>query len=174
MLKIYDRLRICIDKFCTWSSALLMAYLAVICVTQVFFRYILNNSISWSEETMRFSFLWLVFLGATTCINDDSSLIIDLFYNKTKGTKIEAPYNLVMQILIIVSSYILLKYGWSYTIGYGARVSGALEIPMFFIFVSMPLCALIMIIHSINKVIHIIIGMKNTPFSMNREGGGSK
>ena len=44
----------------------LLALFAVIivCVSlQVFFRYVLNDPLTWSEELARFSFMWMVFLG---------------------------------------------------------------------------------------------------------------
>ena len=39
--------------------------LMVFCLgAQVFFRFVLNASLTWSEELSRFAFIWLVYMGA--------------------------------------------------------------------------------------------------------------
>lgn len=40
--------------------------MALLVAAQVFFRYVLNNSIFWSEELARYMLVWISFLGATT------------------------------------------------------------------------------------------------------------
>ena len=43
---------------------LLMVAIVVVTFSQVVFRYALEHSLSWSEETARFLFMWLTMLGA--------------------------------------------------------------------------------------------------------------
>lgn len=43
---------------------LLMAAIVIVTFSQVVFRYALEHSLSWSEETARFLFMWLTMLGA--------------------------------------------------------------------------------------------------------------
>ena len=42
--------------------------LIIACVLQVFFRFILNNSLSWSEELARYCFIWMHMLGTSLLI----------------------------------------------------------------------------------------------------------
>lgn len=41
----------------------LMSVLTVVLGIQVFFRYVMGASLSWSEELARYMFVWLVYLG---------------------------------------------------------------------------------------------------------------
>lgn len=41
----------------------LMSTLTVVLGVQVFFRYVMGASLSWSEELSRYMFVWLVYLG---------------------------------------------------------------------------------------------------------------
>jgi len=56
--------------------ALLVATV-VIALTQVFFRYGLNASLSWPEEMARWAFVWLVFLGMAVNTGRRSHIAID-------------------------------------------------------------------------------------------------
>jgi TRAP-type C4-dicarboxylate transport system permease small subunit len=42
----------------------LMAFYFALVLTQVFFRYVLNESLFWSEEVVRYSLVWSTLLGA--------------------------------------------------------------------------------------------------------------
>ena len=45
------------------AAVLLLAVTVAIVVLQVFFRYVLNSSLSWSEEAARYLFIWAAVLG---------------------------------------------------------------------------------------------------------------
>ena len=55
----------------------ILGLIVSIMITQVFFRYILNNSLIWSEEFVRFLFIWMTFLGAAINIRDKWHIGVD-------------------------------------------------------------------------------------------------
>ena len=59
--------------------AILLGVIVVVMFAQVFFRYVLNNSLSWSEEIVRFLFIWLTFWGAALNIRDKWHIGVDFF-----------------------------------------------------------------------------------------------
>ncbi len=61
----------------TVAGALLLATV-IIALTQVFWRYVLNNSLSWPEEMAKFAFVWFVFLGAAMVTRRSRHIVIDL------------------------------------------------------------------------------------------------
>jgi len=46
-------------------AAILMA-ISIIVVVSVYYRYVLNNSLIWSEEACRYLTIWLIFLGLSS------------------------------------------------------------------------------------------------------------
>ena len=48
----------------------LMAFLVVIVVLSVIFRYILLSPLTWSEEVGRYVMIWLGFLGASIAMRE--------------------------------------------------------------------------------------------------------
>ena len=59
-------------------AATLLVWTVVIALVQVFFRYVLNASLSWPEEMARFAFVWFVFLGAAMVTRRARHIVIDL------------------------------------------------------------------------------------------------
>jgi len=51
----------CVANFC-------LASLVAILGLQVFFRYILQTGLSWSEEISRFSFIWFVYISGSLAV----------------------------------------------------------------------------------------------------------
>ncbi len=65
-----------------WVGGLLIVLLcALITVStmQIVWRYLLQHSLSWSEELARFMFVWVVTLGAALAFKSGSHITIDLF-----------------------------------------------------------------------------------------------
>ncbi len=51
------------DKLEMTICIILMSILSVVLAIQVFFRYVMGDSLSWSEELSRYMFVWLVYIG---------------------------------------------------------------------------------------------------------------
>ncbi len=61
--------------------AALFALMVVVGTMQVFNRFLLNNSLSWSEELQKYSFIWLVFLAIPLAYVRNSHLFVDAIVN---------------------------------------------------------------------------------------------
>ena len=42
---------------------ILMSVMTIIIFIQVIMRYVMHNSLSWSEELARYCFIWLIYIG---------------------------------------------------------------------------------------------------------------
>lgn len=60
-----------------WLLFLLLAGMTLVLGIQVFYRFVLNNSLTWSEELARFMFIWSAFLSIGFCLKEGISLKID-------------------------------------------------------------------------------------------------
>ena len=59
-----------------------IAVLSVVVLLQVFFRYVFNYPLAWSEELSRFLLVWVVLLGAAIGIKRKSHFSIDIVFKK--------------------------------------------------------------------------------------------
>ena len=60
-----------------WVMFLLLAGMTLVLGIQIFCRFVLNNSLTWSEELARFMFIWSTFLSIGFCLKEGISLKID-------------------------------------------------------------------------------------------------
>ena len=51
------------DKLEMSICVVLMSTMSILLAVQVFMRYVMGNSLSWSEELARYVFIWLIYLG---------------------------------------------------------------------------------------------------------------
>jgi len=66
-----------LDAVCRPLTAALGAGMAGVIAAQVFWRYVLNDSLFWSEELGRILLVWLTFLGATVAYRQGAHLGVD-------------------------------------------------------------------------------------------------
>ena len=121
-----------------WVMFLLLAGMTLVLGIQIFCRFVLNNSLTWSEELARFMFIWSTFLSIGFCLKEGISLKIDtvisLFPQKTQAI-IYMAGDIVMAAFFIY----LLPASWefAYTSVLSGQVSAACHIPMYFIQISL-------------------------------------
>ena len=66
-----------------WEDApalMLFTFLVVVVGMQFFTRYVLNDSLAWTEEAARYSLIILTFLGSAICVRQGTHLMIGVIY----------------------------------------------------------------------------------------------
>lgn len=80
MLKYFD------EHFEESLVVLMMAAMSVIIGLQIFMRYVMGASLSWSEELSRYLFIWATYLGVAYGVRKDAhirvSMLTDLLSRK--------------------------------------------------------------------------------------------
>jgi C4-dicarboxylate transporter DctM subunit len=107
------------------SCILLLLTTVVVTVTQVFFRYVLNASLSWPEEMARWAFIWLVFIGMALGVQRDGHISLDVLRRKLRGSW-QTVLTLFAHVVICATSVALLRHGWDLA-SRATYVSPALE-----------------------------------------------
>lgn len=79
---------------------------------QVFFRYVLSNSLSWSEELARILFVWATYLGIAVVSRDKEQITVDIL----GGMKGKAA--LFLHLLSVAITILILGYFSYLTIQY--------------------------------------------------------
>lgn len=70
-----------VNKIAEILIVLLFTAIVIAGTLQVFNRYVLNISLSWSEEFQKFAFIWLVFIAIPVAYNRSAHLRVDTFFD---------------------------------------------------------------------------------------------
>lgn len=66
----------------TWVSVALLVFLTLILLAQVVSRYVFDQPLGWSDELARFTFVWLVFIGAAAMASENRHIAVTYFTDK--------------------------------------------------------------------------------------------
>ena len=105
----------------------------LVCI-QIFCRFVLNNSLTWSEELARFMFIWSTFLSIGFCLKEGISLKIDTLISLFPK-KVQAVILLLGDVVMTVFFLYLLPSAWefAYASVENGQTSAACGIPMYFV-----------------------------------------
>ena len=118
---------------------MLAAYLTLV-LLQVFFRYVLNESLFWAEELVRFSLVWSVLLGSALVARDRAHIRIDAF-ESVLSPNARRIHGLVLDLLMIAFSIILAIAGWQFVERTLMQSSPSLGVPMWAVYGAVPVGA---------------------------------
>ena len=115
---------------------------------QVWYRFILNDPLSWSEEAARYLFVWISFMGAAAGVRYQVHLGIDLMEKILPA----GSYRLVVIIVnLIIQVFLLMIIYWGFKI-LGViqfQESPSMHISMRYPYMAVPMGSIFMLINSL-------------------------
>ncbi|MDO8283818.1 MAG: TRAP transporter small permease [Burkholderiaceae bacterium] len=116
---------------------LLMLAMVVVIFTQVIARYAFDNSLSWSEEVGRYIFVWITFLGAVMAVRNRQHVSLDMFV-KILPSSFQKIFLIVSYFSMMIFTAVLIFGGFKFVMRGSHQMSSALEIPMHYVYVVLP------------------------------------
>lgn len=126
------------------SVSSLLALMFIIVIISIFFRYIINLPIFWTEELARYIMFYMVMLGSAAAFRQERHPAL-LFIIQKFPIKFVKVWNFIKDIIIIIILIIILKEGYLMAVGEMIMKSPALRISFFWIYLALPIGALLMI-----------------------------
>lgn len=143
MSALLGRLRHGVDAVIRWAIIALMFVMTVIVFAQIFFRYVFNIPLGWSEELARFSFVWVSFLGASALMqvreHINVTIFIDVFPMRLRNACV-----LLANCCALVCVYFFLTGGIQLTRNEWSQLAPALQLPMGWVYLAIPISAALM------------------------------
>ena len=146
-----------------FEETLMSIFLLIIIVMmtmQVVMRYIFRNALPFPEEVSRYCFIWMSYLGVSYAVKTGGSLKVDIL--QTLIPALTKPLETLGDIMYAAFSAVMILPG----IGVVKRVmeigskSAAIQLPMWIIYLSFLVGAVLTVIRTIQKIIAIICSKK--------------
>ena len=118
-----------VDRSVERLVAVIFAFILVVALVQVFSRFVLNSSLSWSEEAQVFGHVWIVFLGIPVAYRRGAHLYIETYCDKLPA-KSRSVFNLLVELLWAAFAVSMLILGYMVARVAHLQESPGLELPM--------------------------------------------
>lgn len=138
----------------TMTVVLAVMLMAITAITfyQIVMRYVFNMAPSWSEELVRFLFVWISFLGAGMGVKDKIHIGVDVLVNALPDSLkrcADAVVNLILTLFGVFITYT----GVNITKFTHAQASPAIGIPMSYVYLSLPALGILLIIYGVDGLL---------------------
>ncbi len=149
-------MKLILDKILGSLLVFLMAVMVTAVSWQVFSRYILQASSSFTEEIARYLLIWIGILGAAYVAGQQQHLSIDILAPKLRQ-KNRIKLRMGINLLIILFCLLVLVIGGSnlvylnYLLG---QTSAALNIPLGAVYTVIPISGVLVIIYKVNELLN--------------------
>ncbi|MFA5028007.1 MAG: TRAP transporter small permease [Candidatus Methylomirabilota bacterium] len=132
-----------IDAAVRWLIIILMVVMTITVSLQILFRYIFNIPLGWSEEAARFAFVWVAFFGASALLRIRKHINVTVFTDRFP-TRLRNPCVLAANLCGLVCVFFIFVGGIELTRNEWRQLAPALEVPMGWIYLAIPISATLM------------------------------
>lgn len=139
-----------VDTLLNWVLAMILVIMLLVVSAQVWYRFVLNDPLTWSEEVARYLFVWISFMGSAVGVRMNVHLGIDLIDKilSPKGRKImTVAVNLLIQIFLVV----VIIWGIKILNVVQFQKSASLGIPMTYPYLAVPVGSAFMLLNSLRN-----------------------
>jgi len=125
-----------IDRGVEYAVAAIFAAMCAVGLLQVFNRFVLNRSLSWSEEFQIYCHVWIVFLAIPIAYRHGAHLSVDSL-RKLFPRRLGAVFDLFIELLWIWFAVALTWLSWKVSEVAKLQSSPGLEMPMSYVYYGM-------------------------------------
>ncbi len=146
-----------VNKFLEWFLVTIFALLVLDVLFQVFSRYVLGTSFTWTEEFARFSLIWMTIVGAAYLNAKREHLSMDFLYQKFSESNKKKASILIEVLIFLFAAIVMVIGGFNlvYTTLHLEQLSGTLRIPLGYVYSILPISGLLIMCFSIYHISNI-------------------
>lgn len=146
------RFRFLVNNFEEIVTSILLVEMVFSVFVGVFWRFVLNDPLIWTEELARIASTWFIFLGGAVCFKHGAHISIDVLIRMVsppirRGIKLAASV-LVMGVLVVI-----IVQGFQYSSRSFVLVTTALQIPVGYWNAAVPVGSALMLIRLVQAVV---------------------
>ncbi|WP_435170271.1 TRAP transporter small permease [Falsirhodobacter sp. 1013] len=140
-----------------WLTLAIFWGMALCVFLQFFTRYVLNNSLAWTEEIAANCLVIIVFLGSVMCVRMGRHIAVDILYNLLPHRIGRVMWWLVDALTIVFFGYMTWLM-WRYVGIVGSERMVTVDLPRGIVFYTVLVAFVLMLLRSVQNFIHDMKG----------------
>ena len=149
-----------IDKIIQVLSTIIMGVMVIAVCWQVITRFLLNNPSKYTEEFLRYALIWMTMLGVPYAYGQERHISINII-TKTFSLKGSLFTKMVIEIIVMILCVtVFIAGGIMVTMNSAGQISPALQLPMPLYYVGLPICGVLTLIYSADRLIRFARQLK--------------
>ena len=156
-MKNLRRVSNAVNNVVSYTGMILFVILIFACVAQVFFRFVLNNSLSWTEELARYCFIWMHMIGASLLIEANGHATVTVILDLMHGA-VRKVFDILIELIILFNGVVMLHSGWVLSYSSRNNLSTAMSVPMWMINSSVAIGGLLLVFQALVRIAVVLAG----------------
>ncbi len=142
---------------CKYLVIALVGAIAVVVVAGVFWRYVLNDALSWYEEVAKFMMIWMTFLGAPLVFRYGGHIAIEMLPNALPERP-RAALQALAHLIVLSLCAVLTHQGWLLALNAWSQVALTVgDMRLFWIYLAIPAGSAIMFFVSLELMLGAVL-----------------
>lgn len=141
-----------LNKYVAWVAMILLTILVLVVLIAIFYRYVLGDSLSWSEEVARYLCVWVGFIGASVALNRRVHIGVEFFVDRLPPL-LKRRIKLAAEWVILGLLLFITYFGIELVVFQIPQRSSALLISMAWPYASVPVGTSLMIVQCFNLIL---------------------
>jgi len=120
---------------------------------QIITRFIIERPAEWTEVLIRFSLIWMVFMGIPMAFRQGAMVSVDVLY-RWSPPKVKRLLDVVVSVAALTLIGVIIWWGWDYANrGRVQTVIGLEDVSMFWAYLAMPVGGVFSVISIIGNLL---------------------
>ena len=144
-MRVFLKIDKFVEKLQTYVCFALLCAIVLLGSIAVFSRFVFNLSIPWAEEFLRYSCVWLVFIGSSLTVRNDGHVSIDLLQEYLKNHKVRAVLYAASRLVGVAFLAVLFPASITLVLRSQNSMAASLPISFFYVYAAVPVGIVLML-----------------------------
>ena len=160
MKNTFAAIKFWMDKILSIACAVLLTFMTVLVLIQVFSRYVLNSPVAFTEELVRYSLIWTGFIGAAYAFSTREHMSLTLVRDKFTSKAHTALLVAIDGLILLMAIFVFTIGGFKLAVSASREFSALLGIPRSLVYSIAPISGVFIVLAQIINIYEDITGEK--------------
>ena len=146
--------------FLSRIAPVLLSFMTILVLYQLFTRYVLNNPAAFTEELVRYSLIWTSFIGAAYAFSSRDHMALVILHDSLKPSGQRVLMIFIDTLILLFAILIITIGGFKLAVSARQEFSALLGIPRSLVYAMAPISGIFIILAQIINLYEDVTGTK--------------